>query len=193
MKKVAAVDNDFVMHIAETEFKDRNLVDVVSTMFSDMNVEPIMHELVYKHELEGGADSRGKPIALNFFSEGIISQKLVADFLDSDSKKNYYKTVLKKLYYDFKGPLPSSISDILSDWVSSASLGETHTMAMCAMIKCGIFLSDDKGSRELAHILKRQYAFNVKTYNREEAIKYMTELGTSIKKHDRNALKHVAK
>lgn len=193
MKKVAAVDNDFVMHIAETEIKDRNLDDVVSTMFSDLKVEPIMHELVYKYELEGGADSKGKTIALNFFSEGIISQKLMADFLDSESKKNYYKTVLKKIYYDFKGPLPSSISDILIDWASSASLGETHTMAMCAMINCGIFLSDDKGSSKLAHILKRQYAFDVKTYNREEAIKYMTELGTSIKKHDRNALKHVAK
>ena len=182
-----------VMHIAETKLKDNNLFNVVRTMFSEMNVVPIMHELVYRNELYGGADSNNRTIALKFFSNRIITQKMISDFLDSPSKRKYYVMVVKKLYYDFKGPLPQGVNDILNDWASNASLGETHTMAMCAMINCGVFLSDDKGSDKLAKVLKNRFAFDVQVLNREKAIRKLAQMETSIKKHDRNALKHISR
>lgn len=65
---------------------------------------------------------------------------------------------------------------------------------MCFMIKCGIMLSDDKGSRKLANILRSRVAFELIVENRKEFISRLQKIkGTSIDRPIRRALVHKSK
>ena len=91
MQTEAAIDNDFIMHLAEIDnWSQDELEEKISIFFSELGVIPIMHELVYKHELKGGAETRNKEIALGFFKHNIVALKIINDFLDSEQKKKYY-------------------------------------------------------------------------------------------------------
>lgn len=195
MQKEAAVDNDFVTHLSEIDnWEQKKLMETVKLLFDELNISPVMHELVYTNELNVLSDSSNIKKALLFFENGIIKQKKIYDFLDTESKRKYYEMVFKEVYRDFKGNLPDSIKDIFKDWKKRASLGETHTVVMCFMINCDIFLSDDSGSETLAKILRSKKAFDVKVYNREKACERLKEIGsTAINKTDRRVLKHKAK
>lgn len=191
--KEAAIDNDFVMHLAEIDWTLKELDEKVRLYFFGMEVCPIMHELVYTHEMEGGADFKDKTRALSFFQENIIQIKEMNSFLETDAKKQYYEIVFKEIYRDFKGILPEGIKDILKDWKSRASLGETHTVTMCFVLGCDVFLSDDDDSKELAKILKSKQAFSIRVYTRGEAMEALKKDFSKLNKHDRRALKHVPK
>lgn len=195
MYSEAAIDNDFVMHLAEIDnWKQSELENVINTVFSETQVFPIMHELVYKHELDGGAESKYKSVALDFFAHGVMNIKRIDEFLDTEDKKIYYGYVFKEIYNDLKGCVPIDITDVLQEWKSSSSFGETHTAAMCVIIGCGIFLSDDNDSKELQGILKDKLAFDMKVYNRDEICGQIASSGKGIiNKKTRNIIKHKPK
>lgn len=194
MRTEAAIDNDFVMHLAEIDNWDQTeLEDKIKVIMSELDVIAVMHELVYKYELEGGADSRYKEVALNFFRHGVLNINNIEDFLETEEKKQYYEIVLKELYYDFVGDFPCEISDVLKDWKAKASLGEVHTVTMCFIIGCDIFLSDDDDSKTLERIIRRKRAFEMKVFNREDVCNRLKERGTSLKKDVRKVIKHKPK
>jgi len=192
MKEVA-IDNDFVMHLAEIDWLQEELNDKVRILFLDIKVIPIMHELVYINELENGADCNNKTRALSFFSHGIMRKKEMSSFLDTNAKKKFYEIVLKEIYRDFKGDFPKGINDVFKDWRAQTSLGETHTVAMCFIIGCDLFLSDDDDSKKLARILENKRAFKVNVYKREEVIDNFKAELKDLNKHDRRTIKHVPK
>lgn len=190
MRAEAAIDNDFAMQLADIDWEQDFLEKTMKIFFSELDVMPIMHELVYIHELEGGADTGCKNVAIDFFQKEIISLRELSSFLDTNQKKIYYEIVLKELYYDFMGEFPSEIKNVFNDWKAHASLGETHTAAMCFFIGCSIFLSDDKDSKQLGEVLKKKKAFDLNVYNRDEACKKLVEKGTTLNKNLRKVIKH---
>lgn len=195
MQKEAAIDNDFVMHLAEIDnWSKEDHLNNVMTMFDELDVIPIMHELVYNKELCGGPDTTCKNNALSFFVNDIINVKYLSEIIDNQSKRQYYEIVFKEIYYDFKGNLPSNIKDIFKDWKNKASLGETHTVVMCFIMGCSIFLSDDDDSKKLSQVLKNKKSFKLDVYDRKKACDRIKELGAGVlNKKDRRILSHVPK
>ncbi len=191
--KEAAIDNDFVMHLAEINWTMKELNEKVGVFFSSMDICPIMHELVYTNEMQGGADFKDKTKAMSFFQNNIINEKKMNSFLETNAKKKYYEMVFKEIYRDLKGNLPAGIKNIFVDWVAHSSLGETHTVAMCCVLECDIFLSDDGDSKQLATILENKKAFSINVYNRSDAMKELVKDYSKLNKHDRRTLKHVPK
>ncbi len=191
----AAVDNDFICHLAEIEWKnkDTNLSDIVEMLFQDMNVKPIMHEFVYKYELDDdGNIDRIRRQAKEFFDREIVSIKRNDDYLITKEQKIYYEYVFKEIYREFIGEVP--IRDIWNGWIKKASLGETHTVVMCSFVGCGIFLSDDKGSILLKQIIKDKFNFEICIYDRDKAVEMAKQSGHSkMNKGIRRALTHKIK
>lgn len=187
----AAIDNDFMNHLAETKLDDdRQLKDIVRSLFLGMGVSPVMHELVYCNEFDDeGNNEKIRDIGRSFISDGIVSIKKKSDYIKSKLEDQYYSTVFEEIYRDFKGDLP--VNDIWKEWKKQASLGETHTVTMCVFIKCGIFLSDDNDSRQLREIIDQRFNFSIKVYNRSQAVDYVKEQGkNTLKKRERRALAH---
>ena len=91
--------------------------------------------------------------------------------------------MFEEIYRDFKGELPEGY-DILDGWISNCSLGETHSVTMCFITGCSIFLSDDKGAVTLKDILMRKRAFNLDVYNRDAAIQRLKELKGGLNKKE---------
>lgn len=186
----AAIDNDFVLHLAEINWQPEELYNKVKIYFSGMDLNPMMHELVYSHELDCGTDNDKVSRALEFFRLDVIKIKKIKSFLETDVKKKYYEVVFKEIYRDFRGDIPEGLNNIFIDWKSHASLGETHTIAMCFVIGCDVFLSDDGDSKKLARILESKKAFTINVYTRSEAMEKLKKDFSKLGKHDRRALKH---
>ena len=195
MQTEAAIDNDFVMHLAEIDnWSKEEHLNYVRLMFEELGVSPIMHELVYANELYGGPDTWVKTKALLFFENDNIKQKMLDSIADSQAKRNYYKMIFEEIYRDFRGELSPEIQDVFKDWKSNSSLGETHTVVMCFMLECGIFLSDDNDAKRMALIINRKRSFDLKVYNRREACERIMEIGSAqLNKETRRRLSHVPK
>lgn len=76
MKEVA-VDTDFLNHIVETTIneKEKSIYEVIEQVFKELEMCPIMHELVFKNEVEGGADNSTKEKVMALFSQEIVRKK----------------------------------------------------------------------------------------------------------------------
>lgn len=139
----AVVDNDFVNHLAESHLVNERLVDVLKVIFSELGLTAVMHPLVYQKELL----QDNVRIRLLFKNNVIEKAEFSYIFQDDSARKNYYIYLVKNLYRAFSGKeLPVSGESVLSYWVRHASLGEIHSVSMCLVCGCGIFLSDDKDS-----------------------------------------------
>lgn len=193
MSKEAAIDNDFLCHIAEIKLDNGiDLNELVKKFFAGMDVAPIIHTLVYKNESNDAGNSENTRNRINsFLSDNILSIKEKNEIVPSKAKEIYYQTVFEELYREFKGDIPENIKDIWEDWEKKASFGETHTVAMCCLIECGIFLSDDHGANLLKKIIAEKYNFAVEVYDRSEAVRYVQEHGkNNLVKWERKVLKH---
>lgn len=186
----AVVDNDFVNHLAESNLVDERLVDVLKVIFSELELTAIMHPLVYQKELL----QDNVRIRL-LFENNVIQKTEFSDIFQEDSsRKNYYIYLVKNLYRAFSGKeLPVSGENVLSYWVRKASLGEIHSVSMCLVCGCGIFLSDDKDSKALMNQITRMSIGSISVYNRKELIDKHMEVGeTKLNRPERNSLTHAA-
>ena len=188
----AAIDNDFLVHLIETDiskagYKQEELYTHISGFLKEVSPEIIMHWMVYENELmDAGNNSQTRNFAKELFNEGVIGKygwdKIL---LYGETGEKYYGYVLEELYKSWKGDtLP--VNDWKTEWKRKRSLGETHSIAMCVLIGCNVFLSDDKGSTTLANILNCKLSQSIqvcgldqdkkeggtlKVYNRSESLK----------------------
>lgn len=184
----AAIDNDFINHLVETKFDDEKLVAVLSIVFSELNLSAIMHPLVYEKELLKD-NARIKLL----FGSNVVSNVSFDDILQNDAaRKDYYIYLVTELYRSLNGDeLPAIGEDVFAYWAHKKSLGEIHSIAMCLICECGVFLSDDKDSKALKRYVERSSIGKVDVYNREEFInKHMQEGITKINRKARQALAH---
>lgn len=191
-RNLAAVDNDFVLHLVETDNLPTDVFAAISMLFDELNVNPVMHELVYKNELNcnGATLSSSQQNALKLFSLGTIQVKLLADIISAPGADVYYAILFKEIYNKFsKKPLPSM--NVLTDWVTQSSLGEVHSVVMCFFVDCGIFLSDDREAQALKTYLNESTGFVINIYNRRMACERAKEIGSGeFPRKVRKALSH---
>lgn len=195
-REFAAVDTDFLLHLVATEGLKPPISAVIARLFEAMQVTPIMHELVHKHELHGRDGSPAAPNAaraLELFDEKIIEIQLLRDiFADDPEAVRYYREIFPVLYYEVKRTAPP-VQDVLTGWAYGASLGEVHSAVMCMFIGCGLFLSDDSDAQTLADTMKNKYIFDIIIYDRKEACHRAAELSAGALNHTtRTRLAHSA-
>ncbi len=164
----AAIDNDFINHLAETRIEDDKLVCILGKLFSAVEMEAIMHPLVYDNELP-----KNNQRVMRLFQDEVVHRVDFSDITgDIDAKKQYYAFLVKNFYFELLGEeFPESDERIPYHWKARSSLGEIHTCAMCLLCGCLIFLSDDRDSRELARIIEQKNMCSIKVYNRKALIK----------------------
>lgn len=187
-ERTAVVDNDFISHLAESRMTDERLIDVLNLVFCDMELAAAMHPLVYEYELLKDQ----KRISL-LFSENLIYKANFTDIIQDDpDKKAYYIYLLKSLYHSLTGekfPIPDE--DIFTSWIRRKSLGEVHSIVMCLICGCGIFLSDDDDSKVLKMHMERMLIGTVAVYSRDEFIHIHMEKGkTKLNRKERQTLTH---
>ena len=184
----AAIDNDFTGHLVEAHLDDDHLAELLKVIFSELGLSIVMHPLVYEYEL-----LKEKPRITMLFDRGIVNKAEFTDIHQDDPiKKSYYAFLVANLYRDLRGePLPLSGEDIFTRWLRRVSLGEVHSVAMCLICGCGIFLSDDGDSKVLQNFIKDKALGNVNVYNRKELVDVHLKQGqTKIPRKERHSLAH---
>lgn len=190
-KHSAAVDTDFINHVAEINQPGANVAKLLDAVLSGVNLSAIVHPLVYKYEVL--ADD---PKVRVFFEKGIIAQPTFEDILQGNAEREgYYKYLIPELYniLHANDPLPEGI-DVLTYWMRRKSLGEIHSVAMCLVCGCGIFLSDDGDSKILSRTIQQRSLGEIQVYNRKEILDISQEdADPKLPKGDRKAFAHIVK
>lgn len=182
-------DNDFINHLSETKLPEETLIEKLKTIFSELGIVAIVHPLVYDNEVMHS----NKRTALLFFKKVIQKVEFSDIFQGDETKKTYYIMLIKEIFKTFKGgkSLPISDEKILTSWLRQISLGEIHSIAMCLICDCNIFLSDDGDSKKLTQIIQDKFPNSIEVYNREELIdKHLLEGKTTIPRNVRRSLSH---
>ena len=184
----AIVDNDFINHLASSRIADDLLVCTLLDIFNSLSVAAAIHPLVYDKELFPQTDR----IKLLFQKE-VIRRLTFDDAFEQDSdKETYYCYLVAELYSYLNGySLPVAGREVLNYWKRRESLGEVHSLSLCLVCDCGIFLSDDSDSKRLAEYIIRKSLGTVCVYNRKELIdKSINEAATQIPRKIRQSLGH---
>lgn len=186
--KTAAVDNDFINHIVDSNIANDRLLVLLNSIFEDLGLSAVMHPLVYEKELLVNS-----PRIELLFQHKIIQKVEFSDiFLEDNDRKLYYFYLVEELFYALRNEhLPVNGEDILLYWERRKSLGEVHSVSMCLLSGCGVFLSDDADSKKLAQYLAQKTLGPLSVYNRKELIdKHMKADMTDIPRSERRSLTH---
>ena len=186
--KSAVIDTDFVIKLSEI---NRPLTDVhiiVKAVFTALALEVLMHPLVYEHEVLSG----NKKVK-SFFENAIIGNPSLKDILQDDPvREAYYEYVMPELYKALNGYeiALSGKTTVYTYWKSGESLGEIHSLTMCLLCGCGIFLSDDNDSKILQEIIRQKSLGSIQVYNRQEALHSCEEGNLNLSRSDKRAFSH---
>ena len=187
-KKMAVIDNDFIEHVASSNLSNDELINTLKTIISELELDVVVHPLVYEHEVR-----KTTPRVKILFKQNVISEANYS-FLGSDSaKKAYYCMLVSELYKSLtEETLSATGEEIFTFWVRLHSLGEIHSVSMCLVCGCGIFLSDDNDSKKLKLLIEKKSLGSIEVYNRAELIdKHLDKGKTNISRAIRRSLAHV--
>lgn len=144
----AGLDTDFLNHITEIR-KHPDLYTLVCNFFTVLDVAPSMHSLVYEKEV-----LTQNEIKKRLFNEGVIGiQSMESIWKSKPGGKRYYEMMVRQLYRESTGQ-DYPCADVCKHWKARQSLGEIHTLVMCAFLGWTCLLSDDKGAKTAAEIAK---------------------------------------
>ena len=188
--QTVAIDNDFLNHLLGIR-KHPDLISLIKSFFNALCVVPVMHPLVYDREAIIRPDKTRDVL----FRDGTISKVELVDILSSqDGGVQYYSLLIKDIYRQFMGK-EYPCSDIINDWLAGQSLGEVHTVVMCAFLLYDCFLSDDgDAALKLQGIVNRRLNWSIAIYSRKNRCDYLRSLDISqragLTLNDLNKLSH---
>lgn len=161
-----AVDTDFVNHMVETKISDEEICRYWKLALDELSLTAIVHPMVLQHEFMLPLSASVQKL----FDEHVVSKVDFTDIFQGDREKEaYYIFLVKELYFHLKSisyPIPEQ--RILIEWKRKQSLGEIHSVAMCLVCGCGLFLSDDNDSKHLRRIIEQNMLGVIEVYSREE-------------------------
>lgn len=163
----AAIDADFLNHIVEINRPAPEIAKILSKILSALGVVAVIHPLVREKEIKLQPDK-----VKHLLSNSVILSPSFKDiFQDDASKKDYYKLLVRELYRKLSGNiLDTGDQDVLTYWITGKSLGEVHSVSMCLICGCGIFLSDDNDSKYLKKIVEADRLGSIDVYDRKEIL-----------------------
>lgn len=179
----AVFDADFTNHICETECDPKTICICLNQLLQAHLLKGVMHPLVYAKELVQKTD-RHKML---FENNVITAVNFTNIFQGDNTREAYYCDILvPQMYRQMNGEYLPESWNVLDDWNSKQNLGEIHSIAMCMVCGCGIFLSDDADSQKL---VDRQMTDAVKVYDRKA---FLNKFGkkTGISRKQKRSLAH---
>lgn len=188
LKRCATVDNDFINHLIESNQPLDAILKYTKNALDDFELTAIIHPLVFEHEVP-----QEKPNIRRLFVDEIILTLSYEDIFENDEEKEaYYLFIANECLNHFHSePSFNTIAELWNFWSKKCSLGELHSLTMCAVCSCGMFLSDDKGSKRIKDYIKTSFHKDIKTYSRKEFFSEHRDLGkTSIPPKIRKSLSH---
>lgn len=192
-KDTLVVDTDFLIHFTESKIEPCDLCEDLKTIMKSLNKNAIMHCLVKKYELSH-LNEQQKQIIDNMFNQNIILEVSLEDIHQNDSEtKSYYIFLIEELYQVINGEkFPKSGQAVLTHWIHKKNLGEIHSIAVCLMYGCCIFLSDDGGSKDLAQYIITNYSHTINVYNRKNLMD-LESIRQNIDRKTRRIIAHIIK
>ena len=79
--------------------------------------------------------------------------------------------LVPELYNTLMGRRFPEDKDVFTFWIRQNSLGEIHSVSMCLVSECAIFLSDDGDSKALKNIVNQRAMGAIEVFNRNEIVK----------------------
>lgn len=164
-EKTVAVDTDFINHIADTKMDIEDIITNVKKMLDAFTMIAVVHPLVYENEIDKSNVRLNK-----MFDQKVVEILKLSDIFTGDATEiQYYTFLVKEFYFSLLGEqLPFSDNEVLTKWIKMRSLGEIHSVSMCLLCGTSVFLSDDKGSKELKRIVEQKNLGEIQVYNRIE-------------------------
>ena len=170
----AAIDADFLNHIVEIDRSAPEIAEILSKVLSGLGVVAIIHPLVLVREMILRRDR----VDL-LLSNDVINAPSFQDILQGDeAKTSYYEFLVRELYRKLTGNiLETGSQDVFTYWIAGKSLGEVHSVSMCLICGCGIFLSDDNDSKYLKRIVDEDMLGSIEVYDRKEIL---NQIGSGV-------------
>lgn len=162
--KCACVDTDFLIHVSETKCAPGETLKYLAIAFQKFERFGIAHPLVYKNEMP-----KDRAVIAEIFKAGVIQIVQWGDIFDGDEgkeRKQYYEYLVPQIFRKLTG-LDFPVRDIFNDWKRQCSLGEVHSISLCLICGCDLFLSDDSDSKRIQRLIKEDFG-DVCVLSREE-------------------------
>lgn len=162
--KCACVDTDFLVHVSETKCTAKDILAYLAIAFQKFERTGIVHPLVYENEMP-----KDHVIVAEIFKADIIQIVQWADIFDGDdreARKQYYEYLVPQIFRKLTG-LDFPVRDIFNDWKRQCNLGEVHSISLCLICGCDLFLSDDSDSKRIQRLIKDDFG-EVLVLSREE-------------------------
>lgn len=186
-KNSAAVDNDFINKVAQIKTGTMSPENILGEIFAALQIHGIMHPLVYEKEL-----LKDRPGIKAIFDKNVVEYVSFDDIFQGDEgKKAYYMFLVPELYNALMGRRFPEDKDVFTFWIRQNSLGEIHSVSMCLVSECAIFLSDDGDSKALKNIVNQRAMGAIEVFNRNEIVKQYKKSGAkALKRTDCKAFTH---
>lgn len=182
----AAVDADFVFHVAEIERPPKQVAEILKQILESLELHAVVHPLVYDKELA----IKSGTVSMLFSENAIRSLSFEQDIFQSDpGRETYYRFLVPELYQRLMGTSLPNNADVVTYWKRQSSLGEVHSVAMCLICGFGLFLSDDRDSKALKRIVEQQSLGQINIYNRQEVLDQCSD-ACGLPRADRKAFAH---
>ena len=157
-----AIDTYFLDHLVTIQ-RHENIYDLICRFFQALGVSPNMHPLVYEKEIAFKQNAVSKKL----FDNNLVCVPTFQEIWQGNAGgKRYYELMVAQIYNDFMGTA-YPCADICADWKAQMSLGEVHTVVMCAFLLWDCFLSDDgDAQKNLSGILNNRMTHPINIYSR---------------------------
>ena len=184
----AIIDNDFINGIVDMQQTEEEMIFIASDVFGELNLTPLIHPLVLKHEVRID-HCRTKRL----LEENVVKELTFKDIHNNDeAKKAYYSLIVFELYKKLTGEsLNVGNKTVFDFWKKKQSLGEIHSLATCLLCGCGVFLSDDKDSKALKAIIEDTFLITIDVHSRQAVVALLREKKTSIPRKKLQSFSHV--
>lgn len=153
------LDADFCNLILE---KSDN-IPFFKSIFEILNIKPVIHIYVLHNELFHNVYIK------SLVNNGFIQVLKYDDFLvDSFYKRSYQNTF--EDFYEFMNNTKLESFNVFKDHKAGHNLGEIHSLITAQYLNIPLFMSNDKGAKELANSKINTDAFKVDVQNIIEVV-----------------------
>lgn len=181
-----AIDNDFLQKALEMQREEERIIYILSKLFQCIGHNPVIHPLVFQKEVMHNS------ITEKLFAQQIIGTPTWEEIhQNNEAKIQYYTYMLLELYNKFWGvPLDLGKSTVFTYWKREKSLGEIHSLAMCLLCNCGMFLSDDDDSQRISKLIESYFNKKIVVYTRENVSDIARNNGIELSRSDLRSFAH---
>ena len=151
-KIVTIIDCDFFNHITESSKDIKNF----EALIKDLNIQPIVHEYVYKEELFSNN------CAKKMLECGLLKEEKFDDFINEKNKNEYIRYFETFYKYANGMDIVYKKNNYKTYRKSGENLGEIHSLCLALIKVYPMFLSDDSGAKRLNASIEKKSKIMIK-------------------------------